>query len=152
MQTTDIIVLAAGKGTRMQSSLPKVLHPIAGKPLLGHVLTAAKTVKAAKPIVVTGFGADQVERTMANEVEVFVPQPQQLGTAHAVQCALPHIRENSKVLILYGDVPLITPETIGKMLDTVAEDQMGLLTVTLAEPTGYGRICLLYTSPSPRDS
>jgi bifunctional UDP-N-acetylglucosamine pyrophosphorylase/glucosamine-1-phosphate N-acetyltransferase len=140
MQTTDIIILAAGKGTRMRSSLPKVLHPIAGKPLLGHVLTAAKTVKAAKPIVVTGFGADQVERTMANEVEVFVPQPQQLGTAHAVQCALPHLRENSKVLVLYGDVPLITAETIGKMLDTVTADQMGLLTVTLDDPTGYGRI------------
>jgi bifunctional UDP-N-acetylglucosamine pyrophosphorylase / glucosamine-1-phosphate N-acetyltransferase len=140
MQTTDIIILAAGKGTRMQSTLPKVLHHIAGQPLLGHVLTAAKTVVDAKTIVVTGFGAHQVESTIGKEADVFVAQPEQLGTGHAVQCALPHIRENSKVLILYGDVPLIAPGTIANMLDTVTADQMGLLTVTLDNPTGYGRI------------
>ena len=140
MQTTDIIILAAGKGTRMQSTLPKVLHHIAGQPLLGHVLTAAKTVADAKTIVVTGFGADQVESTIGKEADVFVAQPEQLGTGHAVQCALPHIRENSKVLILYGDVPLIAPDTIANMLETVTADQMGLLTVTLDDPAGYGRI------------
>ena len=140
MQTTDIIILAAGKGTRMQSALPKVLHKIAGQPLLRHVLVAAKTVAAAKSIVVTGFGARQVESTIGKQADVFVAQPEQLGTGHAVQSALPHIRENSKVLILYGDVPLIAPETIGKMLDTVTEEQMALLTVTLDDPTGYGRI------------
>jgi bifunctional UDP-N-acetylglucosamine pyrophosphorylase/glucosamine-1-phosphate N-acetyltransferase len=140
MQTTDIIILAAGKGTRMQSTLPKVLHHIAGQPLLGHVLTAAKTVADAKTIVVTGFGADQVESTIGKEADVFVVQPEQLGTGHAVQCALPHIRENAKVLILCGDVPLIAPKTIAKMLDAVTADQMGLLTVTLDDPTGYGRI------------
>jgi len=140
MKTTDIIILAAGKGTRMQSRLPKVLHNLAGQPLLSHVLTAAKTVNQAKTIVVTGFGADQVESTIGNTADVFIDQPQQLGTAHAVQCALPHIRENAKVLILYGDVPLIAPDTIAKMLDTVTADQMGLLTVTLDNPTGYGRI------------
>ena len=140
MQTTDIIILAAGKGTRMQSRLPKVLHKIAGQPLLSHVLTAAKTVNDAKSIVVTGFGADQVENTIGKQADAFVTQPQQLGTGHAVQCALPHIRENSKVLILYGDVPLIAPETIAKMLDAVTADQMGLLTVILDDPSGYGRI------------
>ena len=140
MQTTDIIILAAGKGTRMQSRLPKVLHKLAGQPLLSHVLTASQTVNDAKSIVVTGFGADQVESTIGQAADVFVGQPEQLGTAHAVQCALPHIRENAKVLILYGDVPLIAPDTIAKMLDTVTADQMGLLTVTLDNPTGYGRI------------
>lgn len=140
MQTTDIIILAAGKGTRMQSKLPKVLHSLAGKPLLSHVLAAAKTVHNAKTIVVTGFGAEQVESTIGNAADVFVTQPEQLGTAHAVQCALPHIRENSKVLILYGDVPLIASQTISKMLDTVTDNQMGLLTVTLDNPSGYGRI------------
>ena len=140
MQTTDIIILAAGKGTRMQSVLPKVLHHLAGQPLLSHVLKAAKTVSDAKAIVVTGFGADQVESEIGNTADAFVTQPEQLGTGHAVQCALPHIRENSKVLILYGDVPLIAPATIANMLDTVTDNQMGLLTVTLDNPTGYGRI------------
>ena len=140
MQTTDIIILAAGKGTRMQSRLPKVLHKIAGQPLLSHVLTAAKTVNDAKSIVVTGFGGDQVENTIGKQADAFVTQPDQLGTGHAVQCALPHIRENAKVLILYGDVPLIAPKTIAKMLDAVTADQMGLLTVTLDNPSGYGRI------------
>ena len=140
MQTTDIIILAAGKGTRMQSRLPKVLHKLAGQPLLSHVLAAAKTVNKAKSVVVTGFGADQVENTIGKQADAFVTQPQQLGTGHAVQCALPHIRENAKVLILYGDVPLISPSTIGKMLDTVTDNQMGLLTVILDDPSGYGRI------------
>ena len=140
MQTTDIIILAAGKGTRMQSKLPKVLHSLAGEPLLSHVLGAAKTVHNAKTIVVTGFGAEQVESIIGNAADVFVTQPDQLGTGHAVQCALPHVRENSKVLILYGDVPLIAPQTISKMLDTVTDNQMGLLTVSLDNPSGYGRI------------
>lgn len=140
MQTTDIIILAAGKGTRMQSRLPKVLHHLAGQPLLGHVLKAAKTVSDEKTIVVTGFGADQVESEIGNTADAFVTQPEQLGTGHGVQCALSHIRENSKILILYGDVPLIAPATIANMLDTVTDNQMGLLTVTLDNPTGYGRI------------
>ena len=140
MRTTDIIILAAGKGTRMQSRLPKVLHKLAGQPLLSHVLTAAKSVNDAKSIVVTGFGADQVESAIGNTADAFVTQPKQLGTGHAVQCALPHIRENSKVLILYGDVPLIAPETIAEMLATVTDNQIGLLTVTLDDPSGYGRI------------
>jgi len=140
MHTTDIIILAAGKGTRMQSALPKVLHSIAGRPLLSHVIAAANTVPEAKSIIVTGFGAQQVEQAISGSANVFVQQPQQLGTAHAVQCALPHLRENSRVLILYGDVPLITPQTIEKILALVTDTQMGLLTVTLEDPAGYGRI------------
>ena len=140
MLNTDIVILAAGKGTRMRSTLPKVLHPLAGLPLLGHVLKAAQTAAGAKIIVVTGHGGEQVERSISDSDILWVQQPQQLGTAHAVQCALPHLRKNARVLILYGDVPLIDPRTIGAMLDTVSEAQMGLLTVELTDPTGYGRI------------
>ena len=140
MLKTDIIILAAGKGTRMRSALPKVLHTLAGKPLLSHVLKAANTVKDAQTIVVTGHGAELVESAVADNNTTFVKQTQQLGTAHAVACALPHLRKDSRVLILYGDVPLIDPQTIEGILDTVSEGQMGLLTVELQDPTGYGRI------------
>ncbi|MCS5587954.1 MAG: bifunctional UDP-N-acetylglucosamine diphosphorylase/glucosamine-1-phosphate N-acetyltransferase GlmU [Porticoccaceae bacterium] len=140
MQNTDIVILAAGKGTRMQSTLPKVLHKLAGQPLLNHVITAANTVANARTLVVTGFAANQVEKALGASASVFVNQPQQLGTAHAVLSALPHLRDNARVLVLYGDVPLISPRTIQKMLDTVCADQMGLLTIELQDPTGYGRI------------
>jgi len=140
MLNTDIVILAAGKGTRMRSTLPKVLHPLAGQPLLGHVLKAAQTAVGAKIIVVTGHGGEQVERSIGDADILWVKQPQQLGTAHAAQCALPHLREDARVLILYGDVPLIDPRTIGAMLETVSKVQIGLLTVELADPTGYGRI------------
>lgn len=140
MQNTDIVILAAGRGTRMRSALPKVLHRLAGRPLLCHVLSAATTVANAKTIVVTGHGADQVERTLGDAANQYVNQQQQLGTAHAVQCALPHLRDDARVLVLYGDVPLITPHTIDLMLETVTDRQMGLLTVELEDPSGYGRI------------
>lgn len=140
MLKTDIIILAAGKGTRMCSSLPKVLHKLAGQPLLSHVLKAANRVIDAQTIVVTGHGAELVENTVADSNTVCVKQSQQLGTAHAVGCALPHVRENSRVLILYGDVPLINPKTIEDILNIVSETKMGLLTVELKDPTGYGRV------------
>jgi len=140
MQNTDIVILAAGKGTRMQSALPKVLHRIAGRPLVSHVIAAAQTAANAKTIVVTGFGADQVKAELGTSASYFINQSQQLGTGHAVQTALPHIRDNSQVLVLYGDVPLISSSTIEKMLDTVCAAQMGLLTIELQDPTGYGRI------------
>ena len=140
MLKTDIIILAAGKGTRMRSMLPKVLHKLAGKPLLSHVLKAANTVTDAQTIVVTGHGAELVESTVADSNTIFVKQNQQLGTAHAVGCALPHLRKDSRVLILYGDVPLINPKTIEGILNIVSETEMGLLTVELPDPTGYGRI------------
>jgi bifunctional UDP-N-acetylglucosamine pyrophosphorylase/glucosamine-1-phosphate N-acetyltransferase len=138
--TTDIVILAAGKGTRMQSALPKVLHHLAGKPMLAHVLAAADSVNDAKKVVVTGHGADQVESAMADTGSIFVQQTEQLGTAHAVQMAVPHIREGARVLILYGDVPLITAATIEKMLAAVSDTSIGLLTIQLENPLGYGRI------------
>ena len=137
---TDIVILAAGKGTRMQSSLPKVLHSLAGRPMLSHVLAAADSVANANKIIVTGHGAAQVEEAMAHSGSTFVQQIEQLGTAHAVQMAIPHIREDAHVLILYGDVPLITPTTIEKMLKAVSPSTLGLLTIQLDDPMGYGRI------------
>ena len=140
MTTTDIVILAAGKGTRMQSSVPKVLHQIAGQPMLAHVLTAADTVAHGKKIVITGHGADQVERAIASTGSIIVQQQDQLGTAHAVKMAVPHLRAGARVLILYGDVPLISPDTISKMLTAVSANAISLLTITLDNPTGYGRI------------
>jgi bifunctional UDP-N-acetylglucosamine pyrophosphorylase/glucosamine-1-phosphate N-acetyltransferase len=137
---TDIVILAAGKGTRMQSDLPKVLHKLAGKPLLAHVITAAKTICDAEQIIVTGHGAELVEKTFVDSGGQFVQQTEQLGTAHAVNMAVPHLRDQSKVLILYGDVPLIKPATIDKMLAAVEGKTIGLLTINLENPMGYGRI------------
>ena len=135
---TDIIILAAGKGTRMQSALPKVLHPLAGQPMLAHVIAAADSLTNAKKIIVTGHGAAQVEEAMANTNSTFVQQTEQLGTAHAVQMAVPHLREEATVLILYGDVPLITPATIAKMLSAVSDSTIGLLTIDLDDPMVMG--------------
>jgi bifunctional UDP-N-acetylglucosamine pyrophosphorylase/glucosamine-1-phosphate N-acetyltransferase len=140
MLSTDIVILAAGKGTRMQSSLPKVLHAIAGQPMLAHVIAAANTVANGNKIIVTGHGAEQVEKATEDSGSVFVQQNEQLGTAHAVQMAVPHLRAEATVLILYGDVPLISPATINKMLEAVSAKQIGLLTINLDNPTGYGRI------------
>lgn len=143
MMETDIIILAAGKGTRMKSLLPKVLHKLAGKPLLQHVIDSANTVKNANIIVVTGHGSDQV-RSSVSSIEAsqlnYVEQTEQLGTAHAVEMAVPNLGTGGTSLILYGDVPLILPETILKMLSAVSDSSMSLLTVTLDDPTGYGRI------------
>ena len=140
MSKTDIVILAAGKGTRMQSSLPKVLHPLAGTPMLGHVIAAADTVTNSQKIIVTGHAAERVEKTFAAAEAVFVQQTEQLGTAHAVEMALPYLRKDAKVLILYGDVPLIKADTIAKMLGAVTDQSISLLTISLDDPMGYGRI------------
>ena len=140
MKTTDIVILAAGKGTRMKSQLPKVLHKLAGKPMLGHVLDAATTVGDSKKIIVTGHGAEAVRALYSDPSISMVEQAEQLGTGHAVHMALPELREDSKVVILYGDVPLITPDTISQMLDAVDNKSIGLLTIQLPNPQGYGRI------------
>jgi bifunctional UDP-N-acetylglucosamine pyrophosphorylase/glucosamine-1-phosphate N-acetyltransferase len=140
MNSTDIVILAAGKGTRMQSALPKVLHRLAGQPLLGHVLKAADSIDDGRKIIVTGHGADQVEQAVADSASIFVQQKDQLGTAHAVQMALPHLRNDAVVVILYGDVPLIKPATIAKMVQSVTANSIGLLTINLENPMGYGRI------------
>jgi bifunctional UDP-N-acetylglucosamine pyrophosphorylase/glucosamine-1-phosphate N-acetyltransferase len=136
----DIVVLAAGKGTRMKSNLPKVLHPVAGRPLLGHVLDTARSFNDAQLHVVIGHGAELVEQRLAGDDVQFVMQAEQLGTGHAVQQAAPALRADATVLILYGDVPLIKSSTLAQLVETVAEGAMGLLTVKLEDPTGYGRI------------
>ncbi len=136
----DIIILAAGQGTRMGSALPKVLHLLAGRPLLGHVLTTARTLPDAKLIVVTGAGGETVRKRLANAHIHWVEQTEQLGTGHAVLQALPAVSTDSVVLILYGDVPLIAAATLKALVAQVNAKTMALLTVELSDPTGYGRI------------
>ena len=135
----DIVILAAGQGTRMRSALPKVLHPVAGKAMLGHVIDTARQLKPQGIHVVIGHGAERVrERLTADDLN-FVLQSEQLGTGHAVAQALPALSAE-RVLILYGDVPLIEVDTLQRLLQQVSEQQLGLLTVNLNDPTGYGRI------------
>ncbi len=139
-----VIVLAAGQGTRMKSALPKVLHEIGGQPMLAHVLAAAQTLNAAGIHVVYGHGGEQVrswfERTYPGELRVhWAPQQQQLGTAHAVAQALPQIPDTARVLILYGDVPLTSIETL-RALEAAGRKTLALVTVEVPQPKGYGRI------------
>jgi bifunctional UDP-N-acetylglucosamine pyrophosphorylase/glucosamine-1-phosphate N-acetyltransferase len=136
----DILILAAGKGTRMRSDLPKVLHRIGDKALVQHVVDTARTVGGEQIMIIVGHGAEKVQEKMAAPDVKFVLQAEQLGTGHAVQQALPHLRNDATVLILYGDVPLTRAETLQKLIAGVNEKQIGLLTVNLPNPTGYGRI------------
>ena len=136
----DVVILAAGQGTRMRSALPKVLHAVAGKPMLGHVVEAARALAPERIHVVIGHGADQVKQQFADAPDLnFIVQAQQLGTGHAVAQAVPHIK-SQKVLVLYADVPLITPETLARLLAQLNEQNLAVLTVHLDDPTGYGRI------------
>ena len=135
----DIVILAAGQGTRMRSALPKVLHPIAGKPMLQHVIEAADQLQPDTIQVVIGHGAEQIRQTLVADDLSFILQSEQLGTGHAVAQALPTLAADW-VLVLYGDVPLIEPATLRRLLDGRTKQQLALLTVDLADPTGYGRI------------
>jgi bifunctional UDP-N-acetylglucosamine pyrophosphorylase/glucosamine-1-phosphate N-acetyltransferase len=135
----DIVILAAGQGTRMRSALPKVLHPVAGRPMLGHVIHTARELTPQGIHVVIGHGAEKVREGLAADDLQFVVQERQLGTGHAVAQALPQVTADT-VLILYGDVPLIEAATLRRLLARVGPDSLGLLTVNLADPTGYGRI------------
>jgi bifunctional UDP-N-acetylglucosamine pyrophosphorylase/glucosamine-1-phosphate N-acetyltransferase len=135
----DIVILAAGQGTRMRSALPKVLHPVAGKSMLGHVIDTARALQPRSIQVVIGHGAEQVRKRLAGDDLDFVIQAEQLGTGHAVAQTLPHLSAE-RVLILYGDVPLIEADTLQRLLQKVGPEQLALLTVTLDDPTGYGRI------------
>ncbi len=135
----EIVILAAGQGTRMRSALPKVLHPIAGNSMLGHVIHSARQLDPQRIHVVIGHGADAVRERLAADDLNFVLQDKQLGTGHATAQAVPFIDADT-VLILYGDVPLIEVETLQRLLKHVVPGQMGLLTVELDDPTGYGRI------------
>jgi bifunctional UDP-N-acetylglucosamine pyrophosphorylase/glucosamine-1-phosphate N-acetyltransferase len=149
----NVVVMAAGKGTRMKSALPKVLHRLAGTSLLQHVLNAAAETGADRTIVITGHGAEQVEAAVAASGALFARQMPQLGTGHAVQQALPLLPEaedaaDSTTLILNGDVPLLRPATARALVQACAGRHLALLTVVLADPTGYGRILRDERDPS----
>jgi bifunctional UDP-N-acetylglucosamine pyrophosphorylase/glucosamine-1-phosphate N-acetyltransferase len=140
MPELHVILLAAGQGTRMRSALPKVLHTLAGKPLLHHVLDATQALGASDVHVVIGHGAAQVQNQCAEHAVQWVVQEQQLGTGHAVAQALPSIPDHGLVLVLYGDVPLIDPTTLQPLVKAASEGKLALLTVLLDDPSGYGRI------------
>jgi bifunctional UDP-N-acetylglucosamine pyrophosphorylase/glucosamine-1-phosphate N-acetyltransferase len=135
----EIIVLAAGQGKRMHSALPKVLHTLAGRPLLAHVLDAARALAPRKIIVVNGYGADEVLAAFPDSGVEWVLQSEQLGTGHAAQQALPRLSADAHVLILYGDVPLVRAETLRRLLEA-SQKGVAVLTAEVANPTGYGRI------------
>ncbi|UCC55847.1 MAG: bifunctional UDP-N-acetylglucosamine diphosphorylase/glucosamine-1-phosphate N-acetyltransferase GlmU [Gammaproteobacteria bacterium] len=136
----DIIILAAGQGARMRSVLPKVLHPLGGRPLLAHVLETARRFDKAKLHVVVGHGGDRVRDAFPDPAIHWVTQEQQLGTGHAVAQVLPRVPNDHAVLVMYGDVPLIRKETLGALQEIAMENQVGLLTAELDDPAGYGRI------------
>ena len=135
-----VVILAAGQGSRMKSRLPKVLHPLAGRPLLHHVLEAARALSPSGLHVVIGHGADAVREACPGTDIQWAVQHEQLGTGHAVAQALPGIPEPARVLVLYGDVPLTSVATLSRLCEGITEQTLALLTVTLPEPTGYGRI------------
>lgn len=139
----NVVILAAGKGTRMQSDLPKVLHRIAGQTMLSHVVQSAQTLHPEAVVVVTGHGAEQVRNAFKDRADLqFVLQQPQLGTGHAVQQAVPALQGNSPedtTLILYGDVPLVQPETMQRLIKARGNG-MAVLTEFLDDPSGYGRI------------
>ena len=136
----NVVVLAAGKGTRMRSNKPKVLHPLAGETLLNHVLNSAQSLGASQLCVVIGHEAEQVRQSVGERNVVFVEQSPQLGTGHAVQLAAAHLADDVPTLVLYGDVPLTQVDTLRRLVSQVNERNMALLTVNLDNPTGYGRI------------
>ncbi|HEX9179866.1 MAG TPA: bifunctional UDP-N-acetylglucosamine diphosphorylase/glucosamine-1-phosphate N-acetyltransferase GlmU [Burkholderiales bacterium] len=136
----NVVILAAGLGKRMRSSLPKVLHPIAGKPLLAHVLDTARSLSPQRLCVVYGHGGEAVPKALAAPDITWVLQEPQLGTGHAVQQALPHLERKGLTLVLYGDVPLTSRETLEAVIAGAGPRALGLLTVNLDNPHGYGRI------------
>ena len=141
----DIIIMAAGKGTRMKSRHPKVLQKLAGRALLQHVLDTAAQLQARSAVVITGHGADQVEAAIGQSSAgisqlAFARQEPQLGTGHAVQQAVPLLADDGMAIVLSGDVPLTQADTLQGLLDAAGSDRMALLTVNMPDPTGYGRI------------
>lgn len=136
----NIVIMAAGKGTRMKSSRPKVLHTLAGTSLLQHVLGTVASLGAGKVIVITGHGAEQVEAAVGSSGAHFVRQMPQLGTGHAVQQAVPVLPDEGIALILNGDTPLIEAATARRLVEACAGERLALLTIELPDPTGYGRI------------
>ena len=135
----NVVILAAGQGKRMRSSLPKVLHTLAGLPLIGHVVAVARKLKPARICVIYGHGGEQVPQAIPADDLTFVKQQPQLGTGHALAQALPHLNPRGLTLVLYGDVPLIGEETLAAMI-AGGGDRLTLLTAEFDDPTGYGRI------------
>jgi len=136
----SVIILAAGAGTRMRSSIPKVLHELAGMSMLEHVYNTSKTLGAKQIQIVYGHGGDLLKQRCAHFDVEWALQAEQLGTAHAVQQASSNIGDEDVVLILYGDVPLTKAETLKELVENVSANHVSLLTVQLDDPTGYGRI------------
>lgn len=136
----SVVILAAGKGTRMYSDLPKVLHTLAGKPMVQHVIDAATGLGARHIHLVYGHGGDRLKATLSEPSLNWVLQAEQLGTGHAMQQAAPAFADDEDILMLYGDVPLISQETLQRLRDAKPEGGIGLLTVVLDNPSGYGRI------------
>ena len=155
MTPIDILIMAAGKGTRMKSRIPKVLQRLAGRPLLHHVLDQAAHLQARSAIVITGHGATEVEAATSSATSAtstfdlkFVRQEPQRGTGHAVQQAVPHLRDDGTAVVLSGDVPLTQADTLRALVAASEGDKLALLTVTLPDPTGYGRIVRAGTQAS----
>ncbi len=140
MLPLTVVILAAGEGKRMRSGLPKVLHPLAGRPLLKHVIDTAKTLEPSAIHVVYGHGGDRVREALAGESVSWDLQPERLGTGHAVIQAMPEIADDQCVLVLYGDVPLIQRSTLVELLSLAGPKQVALLTMMLDDPSGYGRV------------
>jgi bifunctional UDP-N-acetylglucosamine pyrophosphorylase/glucosamine-1-phosphate N-acetyltransferase len=136
----SIVILAAGQGKRMKSNLPKVLQPLAGQPMLAHVIATAKALRADAIHVVHGHGGEQVQQALAGEPTNWVLQAEQLGTGHALAQAMPSIPDDHQVLILFGDVPLVRVATLQRLIDEAGTQGFGVLTVILEDPSGYGRI------------
>lgn len=135
----NIVILAAGKGTRMHSNKPKVLHEIGGKPILAHVIDCAKSLNPQKIIVVYGYGGEIVREAFAQENITWVNQAEQLGTGHAVQQAAPYLDDDANTLIMLGDVPLVDKEACERLIQS-ATNQLAILSFNKADPSGYGRI------------
>lgn len=136
----NIVILAAGMGKRMQSALPKVLHPLAGKPLLSHVIDTARSLAPSRICVIYGHGGELVPDKLQAADLVFARQEPQLGTGHAVMQAMPHMDDDAPTLVLYGDVPLTNAGSLQRLVTAAGKDKLAILTVELANPTGYGRI------------
>lgn len=137
--TLQVVILAAGHGTRMRSALPKVLHPLGGIPILQHVIKTAAALQA-KTHVIYGYGGEEVKAQLSHLEVNWIEQKHQQGTGHAVLQAMPFIAEDSQVLVLVGDIPLISLTTLQSLLSTIPEGAMGLVTANLDDPTGFGRI------------
>ncbi|MCK5696671.1 MAG: bifunctional UDP-N-acetylglucosamine diphosphorylase/glucosamine-1-phosphate N-acetyltransferase GlmU, partial [Gammaproteobacteria bacterium] len=139
-KSLQVIILAAGKGTRMYSNIPKVLHQLAGKALVEHVIDCAESLNASSISLIYGHGGEQVKSLLTDKSLIWCEQKEQLGTGHAVQQAITSIDDNANVLILYADVPLLSATTLIKLLEAKQDSPMALLTANLPNPQGYGRI------------